>query len=38
MSNMDVQQSLPAISALIRKVVRQDYASVTLYEEANRCL
>jgi hypothetical protein len=38
MSNMDVRQSLPAISALIRKVVRQDYVSVTLYEEANRCL
>jgi formate hydrogenlyase transcriptional activator len=38
MSNLDVQQLFPAISALIRKVVRQDYASVTLYEEANRCL
>ena len=38
MSNLDVQQLFPAISSLIRKVVRQDYASVALYEEANRCL
>jgi formate hydrogenlyase transcriptional activator len=38
MSNLDVRQLFPAISGLIRKVVRQDYASVALYEEANRCL
>lgn len=38
MSNLDVQQLFPAISGLIRKVVRQEYASVALYEEANRCL
>jgi formate hydrogenlyase transcriptional activator len=35
MSNVDVQQLFPAISTLIRRVVRQDYASVTLYEEAH---
>ena len=28
MSNLDVQQLFPAISDLIRKVVRQDYASI----------
>jgi formate hydrogenlyase transcriptional activator len=38
MSNLDVQQLFPAISSLIRRVVRQEYASVTLYEEAHRCL
>jgi formate hydrogenlyase transcriptional activator len=38
MSNLDVQQLFPAISGLIRKVVRQDYASVALYEEGNQCL
>jgi formate hydrogenlyase transcriptional activator len=38
MSNLDVQQLFPAISALIRRVIRQDYASVALYEEATACL
>jgi formate hydrogenlyase transcriptional activator len=38
MSNLDVQQLFPEISGLIRRVVRQDFASVTLYEEAHRCL
>jgi formate hydrogenlyase transcriptional activator len=38
MSNLDVRQLFPAISGLIRRVIRQDYASVVLYEEANRCL
>lgn len=38
MSNLDVQQLFPAISGLIRKVVRQDYASLALYEEASQCL
>jgi formate hydrogenlyase transcriptional activator len=38
MSNLDVPQLFPEISGLIRRVVRQDYASVTLYEEAHRCL
>jgi formate hydrogenlyase transcriptional activator len=38
MSNLDVQQLFPAISDLIRRVVRQDYASIALYEEAHRCL
>jgi formate hydrogenlyase transcriptional activator len=38
MSNLDVQQLFPAISGLIRKVVRQDYASIALYEELNHCL
>ena len=32
MSNLDVQQLFPNISALIRRVVHQDFASVTLYE------
>lgn len=34
MSNLDVQQLFPNISTLIRRVVPQDFASVTLYEEA----
>jgi len=38
MSNLDVQQLFPAISDLIRRVVRQDYASIALYEEAHRWL
>jgi len=38
MSNLDVQQLFPAISDLIRKVVRQDYASLALYEETNQSL
>jgi formate hydrogenlyase transcriptional activator len=38
MSNLDVQELFPAISALIRRVIRQDYASVALYEEATACL
>jgi formate hydrogenlyase transcriptional activator len=38
MSNRDVQQLFPAISGLIRRVVRQDYASVALYEETSHCL
>jgi formate hydrogenlyase transcriptional activator len=38
MSNLDVQQLFPAISGLIRRVIRQDYASVALYEEASQCL
>jgi formate hydrogenlyase transcriptional activator len=38
MSNLDVQQLFPAISGLIRRVVRQDYASVTLYDETHRWL
>ncbi len=38
MSNLDVQQLFPAISGLIRRVIPQDYASVSLYEEASRCL
>jgi formate hydrogenlyase transcriptional activator len=38
MSNLDVQQLFPAISSLIRRVIRQDYASLALYEEANECL
>jgi len=38
MSNLDVQQLFPAISGLIRRVIRHEYASVALYEEANQCL
>jgi formate hydrogenlyase transcriptional activator len=38
MSNLDVQQLFPAISGLIRRVIRQDFASLALYEEANQCL
>ena len=34
----DLHLLLPAISSLIRRVIRQDYASVALYEEANHCL
>jgi formate hydrogenlyase transcriptional activator len=38
MSNLDVKQLFPEISALIRRVIGQDFASVALYEEANRCM
>jgi formate hydrogenlyase transcriptional activator len=38
MSNLDVQQLFPTIAGLIQKVIRQDYASVALYEEASQCL
>ena len=38
MSNLDVLELFPAISSLIRRVIRQDYASVAIYEEANHCL
>jgi formate hydrogenlyase transcriptional activator len=33
MTNLDVQHLFPAISQLIRKVVRQDFACVALYEQ-----
>jgi len=38
MSNLDMQQLFPAISSLIRRVIRQDLAALVLYEEANQCL
>lgn len=38
MSNLDVQQLFPAIAGLIRRVIRQDYASLALYEEAGHCM
>jgi formate hydrogenlyase transcriptional activator len=38
MSNLDVHQLFPTISSLIRRVVRQEYASVALYEEGDSCL
>jgi len=38
MCNVDVQQLFPEISGLIRSVIGQDFASVSLYEEANRCM
>jgi formate hydrogenlyase transcriptional activator len=38
MSNLDVQQLFPNISALVRRVVHQDFASVTLYEGTHDCL
>jgi formate hydrogenlyase transcriptional activator len=38
MSTLDVQQLFPTISGLIRRVIRQDYASVALYDEASRCM
>ncbi len=38
MSNQDVQQMFPAISNLIRRVIKQDYASLALYDEASHCL
>jgi formate hydrogenlyase transcriptional activator len=38
MSNLDVQQLFPTVSGLMRGVIRQDYASVALYEEASRSL
>jgi formate hydrogenlyase transcriptional activator len=38
MSNLDVQQLFPAISGLIGRVVRQDFAALALYEESSQCL
>jgi formate hydrogenlyase transcriptional activator len=38
LSNLDVQQLFPAILTLVRRVIRQDYASVALYEEADNRL
>ena len=38
MANRDVRQLFPEISNLIRKVVRQDFASIALYEAANQCM
>jgi formate hydrogenlyase transcriptional activator len=38
MSNLDVQQLFPEISGLIRRVIGQDFANVSLYEEASRCM
>jgi len=38
MSNLDVQELFPEISGLIRRVIGQDFASLALYEEANKCL
>ena len=37
-SNRSVQQLFPIVSDLIRKVVRQDYASIALYDKAGDCL
>ena len=36
--NLDVQESFPAISGYIRKVVPHDFASICLYDEARQCL
>ena len=38
MSNLDVQQLFPAISGLIGRVVRQDFAALALYEESSQSL
>lgn len=37
-SNLDLRQLFPAISDLIRKVVRQGYASVSLFDEATHSM
>jgi formate hydrogenlyase transcriptional activator len=38
MSNLDVQQLFPAISRIIGRVVRQDFAALALYEESSQSL
>jgi formate hydrogenlyase transcriptional activator len=38
MSNLDVQQLFPAISGLIGRVVRQDFAALALYEEPSQSM
>jgi formate hydrogenlyase transcriptional activator len=38
MSNLDVEQLFPAISELMRRVVRQDFASLAVYEESSQSL
>jgi formate hydrogenlyase transcriptional activator len=37
-SNLDLPQLFPAISSFIRKVIRQDYASLSLYDEQRQTL
>ena len=37
-SNLDVQRVFPAISGFVRKVLKQDFASVTLLDEATQSL
>lgn len=37
-SNFDLQKSFPAISGYIRKVVKQDFASISLYDETGQCM
>jgi formate hydrogenlyase transcriptional activator len=37
-TNLDIQQLFPAIAGFIRKVVRQDYASVAIYDEPTQSL
>lgn len=37
-ANLDVQHLFPAISGYIRQVVKQDYASIAIYDEASDAL
>jgi formate hydrogenlyase transcriptional activator len=37
-SNLDLPELFPAISGFIRKVIRQDYASLSLYDEQRQTL
>lgn len=37
-SNRDLRQVFPAISGFIRNVVKQEFASIALYDEATQCL
>jgi formate hydrogenlyase transcriptional activator len=37
-SHFDLQESFPAISGYIRKVVAQDMASISLYDESKDCM
>ena len=37
-TNLDIQQLFPAIAGFIHKVVRQDYASVAIYDEPTQSL
>ena len=37
-TNLDIQQLFPAIAGFIRKVVRQDYASVAIHDDASQSL
>ena len=37
-ANFDLQSCFPTISGYIRKVVNQDFASITIFDESTQCM